>query len=145
MPMTARAVTSDDSGLEAVAGLDLLPRLGEPVHRHGEVLAVEPLRHGGVAEEHEPEQRQHLLEGGGQLAVEAVERLLLALGVSGSSRSTISGRRDELVDRLAERLDDGLEEQLVLALEVAVDHALADPARARRSPGWSCRSCRRSR
>ena len=49
-------------------------------------------------------------------------------GVRGAFAVDHLGGRDERIDRFAQRLDDGLEEQLVLALEVPVDDTLADAA-----------------
>ena len=70
MPITAgRDVGALE--LEAVADLDVAPGRRQPVHGHGEVLAVEALGHLRVAEQHQAQQGQDLDQGGDQLAVEA--------------------------------------------------------------------------
>src|SRR5450756_3230345 len=53
---------------EAVPVLDLAPRLGQAVHRHREVLPVEPLGYLRVAEEHQAEQRKYPFQGRGAVS-----------------------------------------------------------------------------
>jgi len=90
--------------------LHLAPRLGQPVHRHREVVLVEPPGHLRVAEHHQPEQRQHVGEGGHELLVEPGHAGQLALGRERLVLVNELGRRHQVIDRLLERLDHGLVE-----------------------------------
>ena len=72
----------DVGGLEreAVPVLDLTPRLGQPIHGYGEILAVEPPRYLRISEKHQAEQWEDLLQRRGELPVEARHRFELTLG-----------------------------------------------------------------
>jgi len=111
----------------AVPGAGLLPRHTEAVHGHREAVAVEASGDFGVTEEDEAQQGQDVVEGGGEAAVEGLHRLDPPFGRERLIPVDDGSGGHQGIDRGAQGFDDGLDEQLVLAVEVSVDDALADP------------------
>ena len=111
--------------LVSVPILNLAPRLLQSMRRDREVILVEVSGDLGITEKDEAEKREHLLEGRDELVVETVQGFQLALGCEWLIAVDDLAGGHQIVDGQVQWLDDGLQEEMFLAVEVLVDDRFA--------------------